>query len=67
MPTLQHLMGLFKACMGGVLAAWALCPPAILITNRVGLPDIPGSAPHKNHLWPKPLAGGIALTLGIIV
>jgi UDP-GlcNAc:undecaprenyl-phosphate GlcNAc-1-phosphate transferase len=67
MTIFQNVIGLFKASMGGVLVALVLCPLAILITNRVGLLDIPGSAPHKKHNRPMPLAGGIVLVLGIIV
>lgn len=67
MTMFQNLMGLFKASIAGVLVALVLSPLAILITKRVGLLDIPGSAPHKKHLKPTPKAGGIALILSIIV
>ncbi len=67
MTIVQNLVGLFKASMGGLLVALVLSPLAILIANRVGLLDIPGSAPHKKHLKPTPKAGGIALILSIIV
>jgi UDP-GlcNAc:undecaprenyl-phosphate/decaprenyl-phosphate GlcNAc-1-phosphate transferase len=67
MAIFQNLMGLFKASIGGVLVALVLSPLAILIAKRVGLLDIPGSAPHKKHLLPMPIAGGIVLISGLIV
>jgi UDP-GlcNAc:undecaprenyl-phosphate GlcNAc-1-phosphate transferase len=62
-----QLVDLFKASLGGVLAAVALCPLAIWVARRMGLLDIPGSAAHKQHMRTTPLAGGIALVLSLIV
>lgn len=33
--------------------------PSLVLANRLNLLDIPGSAPHKAHVHPAPLAGGI--------
>lgn len=38
---------------------------ALFLARRVGLIDIPFSAPHKQHTHPTPIAGGIALGLGL--
>lgn len=62
-----QLVDLFKASLGGVLVAVALCPVAIWVARRMGLLDVPGSAAHKQHLRTTPLAGGIALVLSLIV
>jgi UDP-GlcNAc:undecaprenyl-phosphate/decaprenyl-phosphate GlcNAc-1-phosphate transferase len=62
-----QLVDLFKASLGGIIVAVALCPLAIWIAKRLGLLDIPGSAAHKQHPRPTPLAGGIALILSMIV
>jgi UDP-GlcNAc:undecaprenyl-phosphate GlcNAc-1-phosphate transferase len=62
-----QLVNLFKAGLGGIIVAVALSPLAIWIAKRMGLLDIPGSAAHKQHLRPTPLAGGIALVLSMIV
>lgn len=35
--------------------------PAARIAERSGIMDVPGSAPHKQHARPTPLAGGILL------
>ena len=62
-----QLVDLFKASLGGIIAAVALCPLAIWITKRMGLLDVPGSLPHKQHKSPTPIAGGIVLVLSMIV
>jgi UDP-GlcNAc:undecaprenyl-phosphate GlcNAc-1-phosphate transferase len=61
------LVGLFKACLAGIIIAVAICPLAILIARRTGLLDIPGSAAHKQHARPTPSAGGIALAVSMLV
>jgi UDP-GlcNAc:undecaprenyl-phosphate/decaprenyl-phosphate GlcNAc-1-phosphate transferase len=65
--TFLRLVDLFKAGLGGIIVAVALSPLAIWIAKRMGLLDIPGSAAHKQHLRPTPLAGGIALVLSMVV
>jgi UDP-GlcNAc:undecaprenyl-phosphate/decaprenyl-phosphate GlcNAc-1-phosphate transferase len=42
--------------------------PAMLLAKQFNLIDIPGSASHKTHAYPTPLAGGIllAVTLAIV-
>ena len=62
-----QLVDLFKAILGGIIVAVASSPLAIWGAKRMGLMDIPGSAAHKQHLRPTPLAGGIALALSMIV
>ena len=62
-----QLVDLFKASLGGIIVAVAICPLAIWIAKRMGLLDVPGSAAHKQHSRPTPLAGGIALFLSVIV
>jgi UDP-GlcNAc:undecaprenyl-phosphate/decaprenyl-phosphate GlcNAc-1-phosphate transferase len=49
------------------LISLALGYPAMRLAFRSKLIDIPGSAPHKQHTHPTPLAGGllILMTLGI--
>jgi len=43
------------------LLAYALSPLAILFAKRMGAIDVPGSAKHKRHRVPTPLAGGLVL------
>jgi len=43
------------------LASLALGYPAEFLAARLGIMDVPGSAPHKRHARPMPLAGGILM------
>ena len=45
----------------GLLISIILGYPAMLLAQQLNLIDIPGSASHKVHLHPTPLAGGILL------
>jgi UDP-GlcNAc:undecaprenyl-phosphate GlcNAc-1-phosphate transferase len=54
---------LLIALMISILAAWI----AIWFSRRIHLLDLPGSAPHKLHDQPVPLAGGIALFFTLLV
>ncbi|NCP85884.1 MAG: hypothetical protein CO094_11960 [Anaerolineae bacterium CG_4_9_14_3_um_filter_57_17] len=42
-----------------------ISPFAIALTRRLGLIDIPGSSPHKQHAVPTPLAGGLILMVSL--
>jgi UDP-GlcNAc:undecaprenyl-phosphate GlcNAc-1-phosphate transferase len=41
------------------LVSMVLGYPAFILAKRLNLLDVPGSAPHKTHARPTPLAGGI--------
>lgn len=45
-----------------LVIAWA----CLKITSRLGLIDRPGSASHKQHASPKPLAGGIVMVVALL-
>lgn len=45
------------------LLAWV----SIRLAMRVGLVDLPNSAPHKKHRNPTPIAGGIALYISLVL
>ncbi len=64
-----HLVDLFKAILLAIVAALVFSPFAIWMTRKIGLLDIPGSAGHKQHALPTPLAGGfvIALSAGVLI
>ena len=57
---------MFEAVLAAALLTLAAGWLAIRIARRAGLMDIPGSAPHKKHRFPTPLAGGIALMLALL-
>jgi UDP-GlcNAc:undecaprenyl-phosphate GlcNAc-1-phosphate transferase len=62
------MMGsLFFPLVIGLLVSIALGYPAILLARRFNLIDIPGSATHKTHINPTPLAGGILLATTLAV
>jgi UDP-GlcNAc:undecaprenyl-phosphate/decaprenyl-phosphate GlcNAc-1-phosphate transferase len=41
--------------------------PAAALAKRIGLMDNPGSAPHKQHARPTPLAGGLVIGASLII
>lgn len=57
-PLLPLVVGAFISLILGY--------PAYLLAKRLNLMDIPGSAPHKTHARPTPLAGGILLMLTLL-
>lgn len=52
----------FSACLSLVVG-----PLAFWLTRRLKLVDMPGSAPHKLHDHPMPVAGGIVLYATLII
>jgi UDP-GlcNAc:undecaprenyl-phosphate/decaprenyl-phosphate GlcNAc-1-phosphate transferase len=57
---------MFEAVLAAALLTLAAGWLAIRAARRARLMDIPGSAPHKKHRYPTPLAGGIALMLALL-
>lgn len=51
----------------GLLTSIILGYPAMLLARQLNLIDIPGSASHKTHAYPTPLAGGILLICTLAV
>ncbi len=58
---------MFQAILAALLVSLAACWIAIRIARRLDLIDVPNSSPHKQHEFPTPLAGGIALVLALSV
>jgi UDP-GlcNAc:undecaprenyl-phosphate GlcNAc-1-phosphate transferase len=50
-----------------LLISLGLGMPAMQLAERLGLMDIPGSASHKTHARPTPLAGGILMAAVLAV
>jgi UDP-GlcNAc:undecaprenyl-phosphate/decaprenyl-phosphate GlcNAc-1-phosphate transferase len=61
------LIKLATLIITSVLLSLLISPIAILIANKLGLIDHPGSALHKKHDRPTPLAGGIALMISLLL
>jgi UDP-GlcNAc:undecaprenyl-phosphate GlcNAc-1-phosphate transferase len=63
------MLDLFSPLLFSVFISIVFGYPAMLLAKRFNLMDIPGSASHKAHAHPTPLAGGILLmaTLAILM
>jgi len=57
----------FSALITSILLGIGLGYPAVILAKRLKLLDIPGSAPHKTHTHPTPLAGGILAVLTFVI
>jgi len=60
-PVVQILFCLFIA----FLLSFAAAPFAILLAKKMNAIDMPGSAAHKRHALPTPLAGGLTLFIAL--
>jgi len=63
----SHLADIFPIVLISALTALSVTPLWIRVSERLGLIDLPGSAPHKVHQNPIALSGGLALVTGIII
>lgn len=66
-PTGHYPLFVFFNILVGLLLALVFGQVAIWFARRVGLMDLPGILPHKQHKVPTPLAGGIAIVLVLLV
>lgn len=59
------LSGLFPMVLLGCVGALGFSPVAARAAARLGLIDVPGSAPHKTHPAATPLVGGPVLAISV--
>ncbi len=59
-------MNIYLAILCGMLVTLLTGWLGIRIAKRINLIDVPGTAPHKKHSRPTPLAGGIILMLSML-
>ena len=64
LPTASYM---FEMILLGILVSLVSVFVAVKVANKVGLVDVPGSAPHKQHLRPTPMAGGIAIIISLLL
>ena len=64
---INQLSDLFPYILAAALIAVFSSPMLLKACIGIGLLDQPGSAPHKIHTSPVPLAGGLILGLSIFV
>ena len=57
------MVNLFFPIIASLLGSLILGYPASYLAERVNLIDVPGSAPHKKHARPTPLAGGVLMAV----
>jgi UDP-GlcNAc:undecaprenyl-phosphate GlcNAc-1-phosphate transferase len=62
---ITRLADLFPLILLAACGALLASPLAVWFCRRVGLMDVPGSAPHKTHASPTPLAGGLVLACAV--
>lgn len=58
---------MFQAILLGLVAVLVMALVSLPLARRMGLIDIPNSAPHKQHSRPTPIAGGIALVMAVLL
>ena len=64
MPDLTNIfIELVIALLAGTLTSFIAIP----LCKRFGLIDNPGTAPHKQHARPTPLAGGLVIGMGLMI
>ena len=64
---INRLADLFPAMLLAASTALIVAPLIIRILPSLGLVDLPGSALHKQHASPTPMAGGPVLAVALIV
>jgi UDP-GlcNAc:undecaprenyl-phosphate GlcNAc-1-phosphate transferase len=64
---INRLADLFPAMLLAASTARVIAPLMIRLLPSLGLVDLPGSADHKKHLNPTPLAGGPILAVALVV
>jgi len=58
---------IFFAVLISLISTIACVPLGIWLVRRMDLIDYPGTAPHKHHEKPTPMAGGVILVLAYVV
>jgi UDP-GlcNAc:undecaprenyl-phosphate GlcNAc-1-phosphate transferase len=56
---------IFQAILVALMVTFACIPPGVWSARKIGLIDVPGAAPHKQHHHPTPMAGGIIFVLAL--
>ncbi len=59
------IVEIFRAVLISLFVTLACVPFGIFISRKTGLIDYPGSALHKHHNRPMPMAGGIVLVAAL--
>ena len=57
----------FRLIFFAAMLALAIGPASYWLARKIGLVDMPGSAPHKQHGNPMPIAGGLVLFVTVFL
>jgi UDP-GlcNAc:undecaprenyl-phosphate/decaprenyl-phosphate GlcNAc-1-phosphate transferase len=66
-PSGHYPFYVFSNILIGLILSLVLGQVAIWFARRVGLMDLPGALPHKQHKFPTPLAGGLTIVMTLLV
>ena len=61
------MQNIFQIILISLVTTLACVPFGIWLARHFDLIDYPGSAPHKRHAQPTPMAGGIILVLALLI
>ena len=64
-PSIEALIQLAIQITSAIILSFVAGPVAIFIARKLGAIDVPGSAAHKKHAAPTPLAGGLVVFLAL--
>ena len=64
---LSSISFIFEAILLAFVLVAAMAWLSLPISRKIGLLDVPRSAPHKQHSRPTPMAGGLALVAGLLL
>jgi UDP-GlcNAc:undecaprenyl-phosphate GlcNAc-1-phosphate transferase len=64
---ITRLADLFPILLLTAVGSLSLSPLAMRLANMIGLVDVPGSAPHKQHKIPIPSVGGLVVGAAILI
>jgi len=67
LPTGHYPVFVFSNILIGMILALVFGEVAIIFARRIGLMDLPGALPHKQHKIPTPLAGGLTIVFALLV
>jgi len=66
-PDTTTTLFIFEAILIALAFALVFSRISIRIARRINLIDFPGTEPHKKHIRPTPLAGGLALMITLVL
>jgi len=61
------IYSIFQALLLSLLAVLAFAWPGMALAHRFHHMEVPRTAPHKQHIRPTPLAGGVTLALAFLL